>query len=151
MEGEEGLLLERSEELNLCDGLSIISVSSSSPADEKLKNSVNQVVISCIPILTWNYGKYYMDQCSTNKQIKWKFISPAEKTTWIWLFYCLLSATCLFLSVWGLTPLLAFQWCHNQCFPQIFQRGIIRCYICIHWTCDLIKRQSTNFTIQQTV
>ena len=48
MEGEEGLLLERSEELNLCDGLSIISVSSSSPADEKLKNIVNQVVISSI-------------------------------------------------------------------------------------------------------
>ena len=46
---------------------------------------------------------------------------------------CLLFATCLFLSVWGLTPLFAFlghfkgsqsfkdlPWCHNQCFPQIF-------------------------------
>ena len=47
----------------------------------------------------------------------------------------LLSATCLFLSVWGLTPLLAMAFlghfkgsqsfkdlpgCHNQCFPQIF-------------------------------
>ena len=43
-------------------------------------------------------------------------------------FYCLLSSTCLLLSVWGLTPLLAVSsqsfkdlpGCHNQCFPQIF-------------------------------
>ena len=42
--------------------------------------------------------------------------------------YCLLSATCLFLSVWGLTPFLAVSsqsfkdlpGCHNKCFPQIF-------------------------------